>query len=98
MTSRRLFVLLPLSVAAGLAAIYFMPKPLPELSRQELIAEVRLGNVREVVVIDQEVITGVSTARGPFRVVLRRGDTGLIDELSAMGVDVKFEKEPLGLI
>ena len=98
MTSRRLFILVPLSIAAGFAAFHFVPKPLPELSPQELIAEVRFGYVHEVVVIDQEVLTGVSTRRGAFRVVLPRGDTSLIDELSALGVEVRFEKEPLGLI
>jgi hypothetical protein len=85
-------------MAAGVAAFLLVPKPLPELSAQELIAEARSGYVHEVVVIDQEVITGVSTRRGAFRVVLPRGDTSLIDELSAMGVEVTFEKEPLGLI
>jgi hypothetical protein len=98
MTSRRLFIIFPLSVAAGVAAFHFMPKPLPELSPQELIAEVRSGYVHEVVVIDNEVVTGVSMKRGAFRVDLRRGDTSLIEQLSAMGVEVRFEKEPLGLI
>ena len=95
---RRLVILLILSVAAGVTAFFLVPKPLPELSRQELIAEVKAGYVHQVVVVDQEVITGVSTKRGPFRAPLRRGDTSLIDELSAMGVEVKFETTPLGLI
>ena len=98
MSSRRLFVIVPLAVAAGLGAFVLIPKPLPELSRQELIAEVQSGNVREVVVDDSQMVTGFSTRRGPFRVVLPHGDTSLIDELSAMGVEVRFEKEPLGLI
>jgi len=29
---------------------------------------------------------------------VRHGDTSLIDKLSAMGVEVKFETTPLGLI
>jgi hypothetical protein len=70
MTSRRLFVVTSLSVAAGWAAFHFTPKPLPELSAQELIAEVRSGYVHEVVVIDNEVVTGVSTRRGAFRFAL----------------------------
>ena len=98
MASRRLFVIVPLAVAAGVGAFLFIPKPLPELSRQELIAEVQSGYVHQVVVIDNEVVTGVSTRRGAFRVVLRRGDISLIDQLSAMGVEVRYEKEPLGLI
>jgi hypothetical protein len=98
MPSRRLLVIVPLSIAAGVAAFLFVPKPLPELSPQELIADVRSGYVHQVVVVDGEVLTGVSTRRGAFRVVLPRGGAGLIEELSAMGVEVRFEKEPLGLI
>ena len=98
MASRRLIVIVPLASAAGIAAFLFIPKPLPELSRQELIAEVQSGFVHQVVVVDNQVVTGVSTRRGAFRVVLRGGDNSLIDELSAMGVEVRFEKEPLGLI
>jgi hypothetical protein len=97
MGSRRLFVIGSLAVAAGVAAFLFVPKPLPELSRQELIAEVRSGSVRQVVILDNQIVTGVST-RGAFRVVLRRGDNTLIEELSAMGIEVRYEKEPLGLI
>ena len=95
---RRLLVLIPFSATAGVVAFFLVPKPLPELSRQELIAEVRSGYIHEVVVDDDAVITAVSTKRGPFRVVLKRGDTSLIDELSALGVQVKFETTPPGLI
>jgi len=87
-----------LSAAAGLATVFFLPKPLPELSRQELVAEVRAGNVREVIIVDREMARAVSTRRGPFRVVLPPGDRSLIDELSKMGVAVKYETTPLGLI
>jgi hypothetical protein len=98
MPSRRLVFLLILSATAGLVAYFLVPKPLPELSRQELIAEVHSGYVHEVVIVDGEVLTAVSTRRGRFRVVLRRGAHSLIEELSAMGVEVKFETTPLGLI
>lgn len=98
MATRRRIVVLILSVSAGVVAFFFVPKPLPELSRQELIAEVQAGYVREVVIVDREVVRGVSTRRGPFRVVLRRGDNSLVDELSAMGMKVRFERTPLGLI
>jgi hypothetical protein len=53
---------------------HVIPKPLPEMSQQDLIAEARSGFVREVVVTDGEVITGESTKRGRFRVPLRRDD------------------------
>ena len=97
MASRRTVVFI-LSAGAGLATVFFLPKPLPELSRQELIAEVQAGNVREVVIVDGDMARAVSTRRGPFRVVLPRGDRSLIDELSKLGVEVKFETTPLGLI
>jgi hypothetical protein len=97
MKSRRRILLLVLSIIVGVVTFFLVPKPLPELTRQELIAEVRSGFVHEVVVSDREVIIGVSTRRGAFRVDLR-GDNSLVDELSAMGVEVKFETTPLGLI
>ena len=98
MNSRRLFVIGALAVAAGVAAFLFVPKPLPEISRQELIAEARSGFVHQVVIADNQIVTGVSARRGAFRVVLQRGDNTLIEELSALGVEVRYEKEPLGLI
>jgi hypothetical protein len=98
MATRRRIIVLSLSAAAGLAAYVFIPKPLPEISRQELIAEVQAGYVHEVVVVDKEVVTGVSTRRGAFRVTLPRDDHSLIDQLSAMGINVKYETTPLGLI
>ena len=98
MPSRRIVIVLILSAAAGLLAFFLVPKPLPELSRQELLAEVHAGNVREVVIVDGKIVTAVSTRRGPFRVILQRGDNSLISELFALGVAVKFETTPLGLI
>src|SRR5712691_4009771 len=77
MPSRRLVFLLFLSATAGVVAFFLVPKPLPELSRQELIAEVQSGYVHEVVIVDGQVVIAVSTRRGPFRVVLGRGDNSL---------------------
>jgi hypothetical protein len=99
MPSRKRFVVsFILAVIAGVAAFILVPKPLPEMSRQELIAEAQSGSVHEVIVVDGEVITGESTKRGRFRVPLRKGDKTLIDELSALGVEVKYETSPVGLI
>ena len=98
MASRKRIIVLVLSAAAGVAAFLLVPKPLPELSRAELIAEVRAGNVHEVVVVDRVMIRAVSSSRGEFRVVLPPGDNSLVQELSGMGVEVKFETTPLGLI
>jgi hypothetical protein len=97
-SSRRLILVTILSVAAGAGAFLLVPKPLPEWSRQELIDEVRAGYVHEVVVVDGDTVEAVSARQGKFRVDLRRTDKSLIDELSAMGVDVKFETTPPGLI
>jgi hypothetical protein len=52
MPSRRLVFLLILSATAGLVAFFLVPKPLPELSRQDLIAEIHSGYVHEVVIVD----------------------------------------------
>jgi hypothetical protein len=60
--------------------------------------DARTPYVHRVVVVDGEVITSVSARRGRFRVVLRRGHNSLINELSELGVEVKFETTPLGLI
>src|SRR5215831_8486315 len=95
---RRRAWLIILSAIAGGVAFFLVPKPLPELSRQELIAEVRSGYVQEVVIVDGEVLTAVSKRRGAFRVDLRRGGKSVLDELRAMGVEVKFETTPPGLI
>lgn len=97
MSSRRLFITAILSAGVGVVVVFLVPKPLPVLSRQELLSEVQAGNVHEVVV-DDDVLTGVSSARGSFRVVLSHGDTSLIDELRARGVTVKFEEWSPGLI
>jgi hypothetical protein len=98
MSSRRLVFLLVLSAVIGVIVFFLVPKPLPELSPRELISEVASGHVQEVIVVDAEIVTGVSSSRGPFRVVLPRGDTSLIQELRARGVMVKFESTPPGLI
>jgi hypothetical protein len=95
-------ILIPLSVAAGviasLAFYYYAPRPLPELSPEELVDEVKGGYVHEVVITDGEILTAESSRSGPFLVRLKRGDHSLADELSGMGVTVKLETEPLGLI
>jgi hypothetical protein len=96
MSFRRGVITLILAATAGVVAFFLVPKPLPELTRQELIAEVQAGYVHEVVIVDGEVIEAVSTKHGAFRVVLRRGDNSLIEELSAMGVTIKYETTPLG--
>jgi len=94
---KRIFISLVLAAAAGVAAFFLVPKPLMELSQQELIDEVRLGYVHEVVMIDDEdVLTGFSIRRGPFPVDLPRRNTTLIVQLSAAGVTVKHESSFAG--
>ena len=60
MTSRRRIITVVLSVAAGLIAILLIPKPLPELSWEELVAEVQAGHVRQVVIVDGEMVRAES--------------------------------------
>ena len=56
----RLGVVVLHAAIAGWTAFHFIPEPLPELSREEFLAEVRAGHVRKVIIEDQEVITGSS--------------------------------------
>lgn len=95
---RRHIILAIVSIAVGVLAALLVPKPLPAISRDELMAEVRSGNVHSVVIVDKEVLTAVSARRGPFRVDLKKADKTLIEELSTLGVEVKYETTPLGLI
>jgi hypothetical protein len=95
---RRLLALVA-AVLVGVAVLHLLPPPLPELTRAEFMAEVRAGHVSSIAIEDQEVITGISSTRGAFRTSYRKGeDGGLPAELRAMGVEVRFEKSPLGLI
>ena len=87
-----------LAVIVGVVAFWFVPKPLPELSRAEFMDEVHAGHVHRVEIEDQEVILGESTTRGPFRTAFDRvGDGGLPDELRAAGVEVWYSKSPPGI-
>ena len=87
-----------LAVIVGVVAFWFVPEPLPELSRAEFMDEVRAGHVHRVEIEDQEVILGESTTRGPFRTAFDRvGDGGLPDELRAAGVEVWYSKSLPGI-
>ena len=91
---RRLITLV-LAVIAGIVASYFVPEPLPELTRAEFMAEVRAGHVRRVEINDQEVILTESSTRGAFRTGFdRRQDAGLPAELRAQGIEVWFSRSP----
>jgi hypothetical protein len=63
-----------------------------------VIVFLSLAAEHHVVIVDKQVITGVSIKRGPFRVVSPKDVISLIEQLSVLGVDSRFEKEPLGLI
>jgi hypothetical protein len=52
------------SKAVSGSRYYTLPEPLPELTRVELIAEIRASQVRKVEIEDQEVIIGDSSTRG----------------------------------
>jgi hypothetical protein len=83
-----------LAVMVGIGVTYLLPKPLPELSRAEFLAEVRGGRIVKVT-IDGDVIFAVSSTRGEFRTSLKPGEADLLAELRSRGV--KIEYAPPGL-
>jgi len=91
---------LGIAVLVGVIAAWFTFQHIPpELSRAEFMAEVRAGHVHKVIIKDEEVITGESSTRGPFRTAFKKAeDAKLVTELRALGVEVIFEKSPEGLI
>ena len=91
---------LGIAVLVGVIAAWFTFRHIPpELSRPEFMAEVRAGHVHKVIIEDEEVITGESSTRGPFRTAFKKAeDAKLVTELRALGVEVIFEKSPEGLI
>jgi hypothetical protein len=90
--SPRLGVLVLLSVLAGWWAFKHVPAPLPELSRAELMAEVRAAHVRKVTIEDHQVIVSESSTRGRFRTAYKEPeDTHLVADLRAQGVEVLFD-------
>jgi hypothetical protein len=96
--SLRTIVAVVLAAAAGIAAYRLVPAPLPELSRAELMDEVRAGRVHRVEIQDHELILGESTTRGPFRVGFDKvRDARLPDELRALGIEVRFSKSVFGI-
>ena len=82
----------------GVTAVFLTPKPLPELTRAEFMAEVRAGHVRDIEIEDQDIIIGKSSTRGEFRTGFnRKEDAGLPAELRNLGVAVRFSKSSLGV-
>jgi hypothetical protein len=97
--SIRLVVSALLAALVGVIAFHLVPEPLPELSREEFLAEVRDGHIQKVVIEDTEVILGVSSVRGAFRSPYRREqDSRLANMLRAQGVETVFTKSAPGLI
>ena len=82
-----------IAVIIGYIAFRSVPKPLPELSREELLTEVRSGHVREVHIKDHDTISAFSSTRGAFRTVLKPDDKDLVDQLRSQGVDIVFERD-----
>ncbi|HVP00393.1 MAG TPA: hypothetical protein VMT15_20115 [Bryobacteraceae bacterium] len=94
----RIVLALAAAVGAGWYVYHRIPAPLPLLSRQELLEEVRQGHVHEVVIEDQDTIEGVSSTRGGFRSPYRKDqDANLPQELRNLGVIVKFASSGVGL-
>jgi hypothetical protein len=96
--SRRGLVEIALALMAGIAAYWFMPEPLPELTRAEFFEEVHAGHVSKIEIEDQEVILSESTSRGPFRTGFDKArDKALPDQMRALGVEVWYSKSPPGI-
>ncbi len=96
--SLRLALALVAAAIVGVTAVFLTPKPLPELTRAEFMAEVRAGHVRKVEIEDQEIIIGKSSTRGEFRTDFKRKeDVGLPAELRNFGVKVWFSKSSFGV-
>jgi hypothetical protein len=51
--SRRVLIELGLALMAGIAVYWFMPGPLPELTRGEFLEEVHAGHVSKIEIEDQ---------------------------------------------
>src|SRR4051812_19353325 len=96
-SARRILAVLA-AVLAGIVAYHYVPEPLPELTRAELMAEARAGHIRGVSIEDQDIILGESVSSGRFRSPFdRRRDAGLTDELHALGVEVRYTRSPPGI-
>ena len=95
---RRYLIAALLAIIAGITAALLVPKPLPEISRAEFLAEVSAGHVQKVAIRDNDVIIAVSTTRGAFRTPYQPSDKGLVAQLRALGVEVVFEDSGPALI
>jgi len=96
--SLRLALALVAAAIVGVTAVFLTPKPLPELTCADFMAEVRAGHVREIEIEDQAIIIGKSSTRGEFRTDFnRKEDVGLPAELRSLGVEVWFSKSSLGV-
>jgi len=94
----RLVITFILALIAGWWAFSHVPPPLPELTREEFLAEVRAGHVHRIVVEDRQVITGESSTRGAFRTRYKESeDANLLAGLRDQGVEVLFDNST-GLI
>jgi hypothetical protein len=96
--SLRTVVVLVLAVLAGIVAFWWVPEPLPELTRAEFMDEVRAGHVHRIDIEDQQVILSESSTRGEFRTGFDKSrDAGLPDEMRALGIEVWFSKSAPGI-
>lgn len=83
------------AIVAGALAAHFVPKPWPEISRQEFLIEVRSGHVNEVEIHDGDLILAVSTTRGRLRTALEPNDQELTAELQSRGVRILYSSSGL---
>ena len=88
----------------GIAAAFathrlLLHSALPQITREQFLAEVRAGHVNKVVIQDDDLITSSSSTRGAFAAPYDKSrDAQLVLELRARGIEVVFEKSAPGLI
>lgn len=90
----RLAALLFVAIAAGcvatLATFRLLDRLPPVLSRTDFFSEVDQQHVNRVVIRDRELISGISSTRGAFRVRMPVDDA-MVEELRSRGLVVEFE-------
>jgi hypothetical protein len=88
-------LLLLVAVSAGwiafIAARNLERRLPPVISRTEFLSEVVQGHVAEVLITDRDLISGTSSTRGAFRVMVPVDDD-LVKALRSRGVKVEFEQ------
>jgi hypothetical protein len=91
----RLLINIGFAVIAGFIAFRLVPPPLPELSRTELMTEIRAGRLNQIEIEDDDIILGESAKYGRFRSPFDpKRDAGLPEALRSLGVVILYSRSP----